>query len=125
MDTTAVRPASLEPDVNVHIGTQTISAGTSDCSGWCGTNGWPYINGAEDQVMYTLNGFNLRSLTGRFESRLSVESVQSAEIPNLAAESAGSAGTLAVQTRRVTTSCVTGHQFVPGFENRKGLYIGG
>jgi outer membrane receptor protein involved in Fe transport len=90
-----------------------------------------HINGgAEDQVMYTLNGFNLTDpLTGRFESRLSVESVQSVEITsgNLAAEfGKGSAGTMAVQTRTGDDKLrYSATNFVPGFENRKGFYIGG
>lgn len=89
-----------------------------------------HVNGAaEDQVQYTLNGFNLNDpLTGRFDSRLSVESIENVEISsgNLPAEfGKGTGGTLAVRTqtggdrfRYVATN------FVPGIENRKGWTLG-
>lgn len=85
--------------------------------------------GGEDQVMYTLNGFNVTDpLTGRFESRLSVESVQSVEISSgaMAAEyGKGSAGTLAVRTNTGDDKFrYSATNFVPGIENRKGLIIG-
>ena len=89
-----------------------------------------HVNGgAEDQVMYTLNGFNITDpLTGRFDSRLSVESVQSVQLAsgNLAAEyGKGSAGTLAVETRAGDDKLrYGGTNFVPGVESRKGIYIG-
>ncbi|MFN7921089.1 MAG: TonB-dependent receptor [Bryobacteraceae bacterium] len=92
--------------------------------------GGVHVNGAgEDQVLYTLNGFNVSDpLTGRFESRLSVESIQAVEVVtgNVPAEfGKGSAGTLAIRTisgddklRHSATN------FIPGVENRKGLIIG-
>ena len=89
-----------------------------------------HVNGAaEDQVLFTLNGFNLNDpLTGRFDSRMSVESVQSVEVSsgNLAAEfGKGSGGTMAVRSHsgddKVRYSATN---FVPGFENRKGWTIG-
>lgn len=89
-----------------------------------------HINGgAEDQVMYTLNGFNVTDpLTGRFDSRLSVESVQSVEISSgaMAAEfGKGSAGTLAVRTNTGDDKFRhSATNFLPGIENRKGLIIG-
>ncbi len=84
---------------------------------------------AEDQVLYTLNGFNLGDpLTGRFETRMSVESVQSVELMSgsLPAEfGKGSGGALAVRTLtgddRFRASATN---FVPGFENRKGIILG-
>jgi len=81
--------------------------------------------GSEEQTLYTLNGFNLNDpLSGRFDTRFSVEAVQSAEISsgNLPAEfGKGSAGVLAIRTHtgddRFRPSATN---FVPGFENRKG-----
>ncbi len=89
-----------------------------------------HINGAaEDQVLYTLNGFNLNDpLTGRFETRLSVESVQNVEVAtgNLPAEfGKGSAGVMAVRTQTGGDNLrFTATNFVPGVENRKGWTIG-
>ena len=90
-----------------------------------------HINGgAEDQVMYTLSGFNITDpLTGRFDTRVSVESVQSVDISSgsLSAEyGKGSAGTLSVQTKSGDDKLrYSGTNFVPGVESRKGIYIGG
>ena len=83
---------------------------------------------AEEQVLYTLNGFNLGDpLTGRFETRMSVESVQSVELMtgSLPAEfGKGSAGAMAIRTLtgddRIRASATN---FVPGFENRRGLIL--
>jgi len=89
-----------------------------------------HINGGgEEQVMYTLNGFNISDpITNRFETRLSVESVQEIEVAsgNLQAQyGKGSSGTMALRTRsgddRFRYSATN---FVPGIENRKGLIIG-
>ncbi len=85
--------------------------------------------GAEDQVMYTLNGFNVTDpLTGRFESRVSVEAVQSVDVVsgNLAAEyGKGSAGTMAITTRSGDDKFRrTATNFFPGIETRKGIYLG-
>lgn len=94
------------------------------------SRGGLHLNGAaEDQVLYTLNGFNLNDpLTGRFESRLSVESVHSVEVTsgNLPAEfGKGSGGALAIRSQpgddRMRYSATN---FFPGFENRKGWMIG-
>lgn len=81
--------------------------------------------GAEEQTLFTLNGFNLNDpLTGRLDTRFSIEAVQSAEITsgNLPAEfGKGSAGQLAIRTTsgddRLRFSATN---FFPGFENRKG-----
>ncbi|MEP7363253.1 MAG: TonB-dependent receptor [Acidobacteriota bacterium] len=89
-----------------------------------------HINGAsEEQTLYTLNGFTLNDpLTGRFETRLSVESVQAVEIANgvLPAEfGKGSAGALSVQSNTGADKIRYGAtNFFPGFENRKGWTIG-
>jgi hypothetical protein len=84
---------------------------------------------AEEQVLYTLNGFNLGDpLTGRFETRLSVESVQSVEVMtgSLPAEfGKGSGGAMAIRTLSGDDKLrMSATNFVPGFENRKGLILG-
>jgi len=95
------------------------------------SRGGLHLNGAtEEQVLYTLDGFQINDpLTGRFESRLSVESVRAVEIStgNLAAEyGKGSAGALAVKTSAGDDAFrYSATNFVPGLESRKGLYIGG
>ncbi|MEZ5400437.1 MAG: TonB-dependent receptor [Bryobacteraceae bacterium] len=89
-----------------------------------------HINGAaEEQVLFLLNGFNVTDpLTNRFESRLSVESVQSVEVSsgNLPAEyGKGSAGALAIRSHSGADAIRYGAtNFIPGVENRKGLIIG-
>lgn len=85
--------------------------------------------GSSDQVFYTLDGFNVADpLTGRFESRLGVESVQAVQVSSgrqPAEFGKGSAGAIAIYTRsggdRLRYSATN---FVPGIENRKGLTIG-
>ena len=84
--------------------------------------------GAEDQVLYTLNSFNIGDpLTGRFETRLSVESVQSVELMSgsLPAEfGKGSAGALAIRTLSGDDKFrASATNFIPGFENRKGIIL--
>ncbi|MCC6367468.1 MAG: TonB-dependent receptor [Bryobacterales bacterium] len=94
------------------------------------SRGGIHVNGsAEDQVLYTLDGFNLNDpLTGRLETRLSVESVQTVEIASghLPAEyGKGSGGTLAVHTQAGDNQLrYSATNFVPGLENRKGWTIG-
>lgn len=85
--------------------------------------------GAEEQVLYTLNGFNIGDpSTGRFETRLSVESVQSVEVltGSLPAEvGKGSAGSMAIRTLTGDDKLrMSATNFVPGFENRKGIILG-
>ena len=85
--------------------------------------------GTEEQMLFTLNGFTLNDpLTGRFESRVSVESVQSVEVVDgrLPAEfGRGSAGMVAVTTTpgddRPRYSATN---FFPGIESSKGLFLG-
>jgi hypothetical protein len=89
-----------------------------------------HVNGAsEEQVAFTLDGFTVNDpLTGRFDSRVSVESVRSVEIVsgNPPAElGKGSGGAMTVETqagddhfRPFATN------FFPGFENRKGWTLG-
>lgn len=89
-----------------------------------------HINGAgEEQILYTLNSFNVNDpLSGRFETRLNVESVHNVEITggNLPAEfGKGSAGTLAVRTHMGDDKLrYSATNFMPGFENRKGWMVG-
>jgi hypothetical protein len=89
-----------------------------------------HVNGgSEEQTLYTLDGFTVNDpLTGRLESRVSVEAVQSVEVLSgaLAAEyGKGSAGVLAVNTVSGTDQRrFTATNFLPGIENRKGLLIG-
>jgi len=82
-----------------------------------------HINGGgEEQVMYTLNGFNVSDpTTNRFDTRLSVESVQEIEVAsgNMQAQyGKGSAGSMMIRTRpgddRIRYSATN---FVPGVEN--------
>lgn len=89
-----------------------------------------HVNGAaEEQVMYTLDGFTLNDpLTGRLESRVGVESVQSVEVMDgrLPAEfGRGAAGVVAIRTTPGDDAFrYTGTNFVPGVETGKGVYIG-
>jgi len=96
-----------------------------DSSGGLHLNG-----GAEEQVLYTLDGFELNDpLTGRFESRIGVEAVRSMEISsgNLAAEfGKGSAGAMTVRTSAGDDQFrYSATNFIPSVEKRKGLILGG
>ncbi len=88
-----------------------------------------FNGGAENQVLYTLNGFNIGDpLTGRFDTRLSVESVRSLEFSTgrFSPEfGKGSAGALAIQTKTGTDQWrYSGTNFIPGFDIKKGLHLG-
>ncbi len=91
--------------------------------------GGVHVNGgAEEQVQYTLDGFNVSDpLTGRFDARVSVEAVQEVEVASgrLPAEfGKGSAGTLAIRTVSGDDRMrYSGTNFIPGFENRKGFAL--
>ncbi|HVX66255.1 MAG TPA: TonB-dependent receptor plug domain-containing protein, partial [Bryobacteraceae bacterium] len=97
---------------------------TQDSRGGLHVNG-----GTEEQVLYTLDGFQINDpLTGRFESRLSVESVRAVEVTplNPAEFGKGAAGTLAIKTSAGDDKMrYSGTNFLPGVENRKGLVLGG
>jgi hypothetical protein len=88
-----------------------------------------FDGGREDQVYYSLNGFNIGDpLTGRFATRLPVEAVRSVEYASgrYSPEfGRGSAGSLTIQTTngddRLRYSATN---FVPGVETQKGLHIG-
>jgi hypothetical protein len=85
--------------------------------------------GSENQALYVLDGFDVGDpLTGRFDSRLSIESVQtmSLETGLFPAEyGKAAAGILTLDTKtgddRIRYSATN---FVPGVENRKGWRIG-
>ena len=88
-----------------------------------------FNGGAENQVLYTLNGFNIGDpLTGRLDARLSVEAVRSLEFSTgrFSPEfGKGSAGTLAIQTKTGTDQWrYSGTNFIPGFDVKKGLHLG-
>jgi outer membrane receptor for ferrienterochelin and colicin len=92
--------------------------------------GQVHVNGGgADQTLYTLDGFNLNDpLTGTFNTRMSVESVQSLNVtsgPLEAEYGKGSAGTMAIRTvsgdDRFRASVTN---FLPGVEYRKGLVVG-
>ncbi|MBL8229564.1 MAG: TonB-dependent receptor [Bryobacterales bacterium] len=95
-----------------------------------GRGGVHLHGGAEEQTLYTLEGFQINDpLTGRFESRVSVESVQSIEATagRPAAEfGKGSSGVLAIRSRTGDDKLrYSATNFVPGIEYQKGLIIGG
>ncbi len=85
--------------------------------------------GAEEQILYTLDGFEVNDpLTGRFDTRLSVESVRAMETTplNPAEIGKGATGALAIKTSTGDDRFrYSGTNFIPGLENRKGLVIGG
>ncbi|MBI1789535.1 MAG: TonB-dependent receptor, partial [Acidobacteria bacterium] len=86
-----------------------------------------HINGgAEEQVLYTLDGFNLTDpLTGRFESRLSVEAVRTVEISSgrFPAEfGKGSSGTMSIRSRTGDDKLrYSATNFIPGIGFHKGF----
>jgi len=90
-----------------------------------------HVNGGdESQVLYTLQGFNITNpLTGKFDTRLSVEAVQSVTVSSgayTAEYGKGSSGALAIQTQKGGDKFrYTATNFVPGIEMSKGLFIGG
>jgi hypothetical protein len=85
--------------------------------------------GAEEQILYTLDGFEINDpLSGQFESRISLEVVSSVEVTGLnpAEFGKGAAGVLALKTTTGDDRFrYAGTNFIPGLENRKGLTISG
>ena len=82
-----------------------------------------------NQVMFTMDGFNITDpLTGRFNTRLNVDSVRSVEYSSgrYSPEfGKGSAGAVAISTRMGSDRFrYTGTNFVPGVDMRSGLNIG-
>ena len=88
-----------------------------------------FDGGAEEQVYFSLNGFNVADpVTGRFTTRLPVESVRSVEYASgrYSPEfGKGSAGALTIQTTNGDDRFrYSATNFVPGIETQKGLHIG-
>ena len=89
-----------------------------------------HVNGgSEDQVRYLINGFDISDpLTGKFDTRISVESVQSMQVLSgrFAAEyGKGSAGVVEVNTRTGDDKFrYSATNFIPGVDSQKGLHIG-
>jgi hypothetical protein len=85
--------------------------------------------GTEEQILYTLDGFQVNDpLTGRFQSRLSVEAVRAMEVTplNPAEFGKGSSGVLAIKTSTGDDKLrYSGTNFLPGIENHKGFGVGG
>lgn len=84
--------------------------------------------GSEDHVLYTLDGFTLNDpLSGRFESRLSVEALRSVEVVggNLpAGYGKGVAGLLSLGSRTGDDQWrATATNFIPNLQNQKGLVL--
>jgi outer membrane receptor protein involved in Fe transport len=85
--------------------------------------------GAEDQILFTLDGFTVNDpYTGRFDTRVGVEAIQSMEIVDgqLPAEfGKGAAGMVAISTTsgddRIRPSLTN---FFPGIETANGIFIG-
>lgn len=103
---------------------RTLPGVTQDSGGGIHVNG-----GAQDQAYYTLDSFNIANpLTGSFESRLSVEAVQSMTVASGAVPAEygkGTSGVVAINTKmgddRFRYSATN---FLPGFEFRKGPILG-
>ncbi|MBI4904119.1 MAG: TonB-dependent receptor [Acidobacteria bacterium] len=94
-----------------------------------GRGGIHLSGGTEEQTLYTLEGFQINDpLTGRFESRLSVEGVQSVETTEArprAEFGKGAAGVLALRSRSGDDKFrYSATNFMPGVEFPKGFLIG-
>lgn len=84
--------------------------------------------GSADQTLWTLDGFNITDpLTGRFESRLSVDSVRGIELNSgrySAEEGKASAGTLQIRTAMGDDHWrPSATNFIPSLEEHKGLVL--
>jgi hypothetical protein len=89
-----------------------------------------HVNGgSENQVRYLINGFDISDpLSGKFDTRISIESVQSMEVLSgrfPAEYGKGSAGVVEVNTRTGDDKFrYSATNFVPGIDSQKGLHIG-
>src|ERR1700688_866992 len=88
-----------------------------------------FDGGAENQVQYMLDGFNISDpLTGRFNMQLSVDSVRSMEFLNSRYSpeyGKGSSGAMAIHTETGDdTFRYSGTNFVPGIDTSGGPHIG-
>jgi hypothetical protein len=84
--------------------------------------------GGQDQVMYTLNGFNISDpLTGQLTSRLSLDSIHTVDVTSgrLAPEfGKDSAGTMALRTTTGDDKLrYSATNFIPGVSEQKGLVL--
>jgi hypothetical protein len=85
---------------------------------------------AEEQTLYALDGFNISDpLTGRFESRLTVESVQAVDTTAAVVPAEfgkGSGGLMAISSKTGDDKLrYEATNFLPALEHRKGWIIGG
>lgn len=116
----------LQPYPNTHElrnALQLLPGVVQDARGGAHANG-----GAEEQALYTLDGFNIGDpLTGLFDSRLSVEAIRSLELSSgrYSAEfGKGSAGVIALRTETGDDKFrYSATNFLPGVANRKGWVI--
>lgn len=88
-----------------------------------------FHGGAEYQTHYMLDGFDLTDpVTGRFNSTLAVEGIQSVNVLSSgepAQYGHGSAGTMAVHIENGTDQYhFTATNFIPGFDTRNGFGLG-
>ena len=88
-----------------------------------------FAGGAENQVQYTLDGFNIGDpVTGAFDTRVSVDAVRSVESSSgyLSPDAGkGSAAAVAIQTKTGDDRFrYTATNFIPGIDMRKGLRMG-
>ncbi|MCX6622008.1 MAG: TonB-dependent receptor plug domain-containing protein, partial [Acidobacteria bacterium] len=109
---------------NLKNALRVLPGAVQDNSGRLHLNG-----GKEGQTHYVLDGFNIADpLTARFETRLSVEAVQSVELLSGAYPAEygkGSAGALVINTASGDDKLrYNATNFIPGFENHKGLVVG-
>ena len=93
------------------------------------SRGRVHFSGAgEEQTLYLLDGFNIGDpLSGRLESRISIESIQSLETASgaVAAEyGKGAAGVMSIHTKTGDDRFrYTGTNFIPGLERHGGIRI--
>jgi hypothetical protein len=88
-----------------------------------------FNGGAENQVLYTLDGFNISDpLTGTFNSRLSVDAVRSLTYTSgrYSPEfGKGSAGVLGIRTESGDDQFrYSATNFLPGFDSKHGVHLG-
>ncbi|MEO8596275.1 MAG: carboxypeptidase regulatory-like domain-containing protein [Candidatus Solibacter sp.] len=88
-----------------------------------------HFNGGDtNQANYTLDGFNISDpVTGRLETRVNIESIQSMDLENGrygADNGRGSSGVLDVKTKMGDDRWrFTGTNFIPGVTSENGLYV--
>jgi hypothetical protein len=88
-----------------------------------------FAGGAENQVLYTLDGFNIGDpVTGALNTRVSVDAVRSVDYATGSASpdaGRGSAGTVSIHTKMGDDRFhYTATNFIPGMDFRKGMRLG-